>query len=437
MERKIKIVDKLPPETVAMLQALYSRSPKSVDEHLKKITDDGAAAFMGTHYVGYGHKSIGDCGTTTIFIEGVSMLAAKAIQDSPLYNGQECSTRYMDMENNEFKNPFGTEEGAAIQEGWREIYKFLLPRLRESLAARHPRENETERVWKNAINARAFDIARGWLPAGATTNLSWHTTLSLAAEHLIDLETHPLEEVRQIGAELRESLKEKYPSSFGRVINEDVLEFHKSAHNPYEGDFTFEGNGSRFFTVDTSLFSDRQARHNNRLWKNKPKRAMLPKNTDIFGKLVFEFPLDFASYRDLQRHRSCLQPVPELRDPFFSQWYTKQVRDLLSFEDYCAFIELFDEQTYNRMTKEFTGHEGQYYMAMGYEVDCTLVANLRSAVYIAGLRSGQSVHPTLRVVAQKMAKWLDNWAGYPICGADYSKDKWNSKRGEQTIEEKV
>ena len=64
---------------------------------------------MSQFYVGYGHKSIGDCGSITIFIEGCSMLAAKAIQDTKLYNGQEASTRYIDFSQQAMINPLGTE----------------------------------------------------------------------------------------------------------------------------------------------------------------------------------------------------------------------------------------------------------------------------------------------------------------------------------------
>src|SRR3990172_488793 len=94
---KIRIVDDLNPEDVAMLQALYSRSAESVDVHLEKVKQSGSGKFMASYYVGYGHKSIADTGSTTLFIEDVSLLAAKAVQDWPLYNGQETSTRYIDM----------------------------------------------------------------------------------------------------------------------------------------------------------------------------------------------------------------------------------------------------------------------------------------------------------------------------------------------------
>jgi len=93
---KIFIYDEFNPEDTAMMQALYSRSPKSVEEHVDKVKQSGSGKFMSTFYVGYGHASIADCGSTTIFIENISILADKAIQDWPLYSGQETSTRYID-----------------------------------------------------------------------------------------------------------------------------------------------------------------------------------------------------------------------------------------------------------------------------------------------------------------------------------------------------
>ena len=42
------------------------------------------------------------------------MLVAKAIQDWPLYSGQESSTRYIDFQVQPFKNIIGTKEGEEI-----------------------------------------------------------------------------------------------------------------------------------------------------------------------------------------------------------------------------------------------------------------------------------------------------------------------------------
>src|SRR5680860_519895 len=92
---KVFIYDEFNPQDTAMMQALYSRSGESVEEHVKKVKESGSGKFMEKFYVGYGHASIADCGSTTIFLEGVSMLAAKAVEDWPLFSGQETSSRYI------------------------------------------------------------------------------------------------------------------------------------------------------------------------------------------------------------------------------------------------------------------------------------------------------------------------------------------------------
>src|ERR1043166_6581301 len=94
---RIYIHDEFPPETSAMLQALYSRSDKSVEQHVQKVQERGADKFMASYYVGYGLASIGDCGLTALFVEDIAILACKAIQDNALYSGQETSTRYIDF----------------------------------------------------------------------------------------------------------------------------------------------------------------------------------------------------------------------------------------------------------------------------------------------------------------------------------------------------
>jgi hypothetical protein len=49
---KIRLIDNLPPEDLAMLQALYSRSAASVDTHLEKVQASGSGKFMDNYVVG-------------------------------------------------------------------------------------------------------------------------------------------------------------------------------------------------------------------------------------------------------------------------------------------------------------------------------------------------------------------------------------------------
>ena len=210
-------------EEEAMLQALHSRSIGGIRAHLQQLIKYGAAKFMRMFYVGYGHKSIGDCGSATIFIEGVSMLAAKAIQDTPLYNGQEASTRYIPFDKQPFYNPATTADGDDILERQRNFYLHALQVMQKELLSRYPYEtygdteaSESRTKYKKAINARAFDITQCFLPAGASTNLSWHTTLRQFSDRLLWLRNHPLEEVRAIAEAIEEALLQMYPNSFSK-----------------------------------------------------------------------------------------------------------------------------------------------------------------------------------------------------------------------------
>jgi hypothetical protein len=75
----------------------------------------------------------------------------------------------------------------------------------------------------------------------------------------------------------------------------------------------------------------------------------------------------------------------------------------------------------------------QYYIAMGFNVACELTASLPSAVYIAELRSGQTVHPTLRPIAQKMGIAMESIFPEMALHIDYSPDEWSTKRGTHDI----
>ena len=121
-QAEIFLYDEFNPENIAMLQALYSRSPESVATHVDSVKASGSGKFMEKFYVGYGHKSIADCGSTTLFIEKISILADKAIQDWPLYNGQETSTRYVDMSRQPIIDPVQTIESKTILDDWMNFY---------------------------------------------------------------------------------------------------------------------------------------------------------------------------------------------------------------------------------------------------------------------------------------------------------------------------
>ncbi len=436
--------DHLPPQTIAMLQSLYSRSPRSVVEHLQQVKEAGSDKFMSQFYVGYGHKSIGDCGTTTIFLEDVSMLAAKAIQDYPLYNGQEASTRYMDMASRPLIDPVGLEEPSWLQRGWMKLYADTLAAMTRYFERTYPiQPGERESLWRKSILARAFDVARGFLPAGATTYVSWHTNLRQAWDRIRLLQHHPLVEVRNLAANLLTQLQEKYPASFcHKVYPESEAFLEKTADSAYAhpslGIWSGPGGVGRPGFGNLGFY-DRGLHHSqNHLWMGRPPKTELPRATEAFGRIRFSFPLDFGSYRDLQRHRSAYQAMPLLTPTTFHWWYMQQILQAPEGQElqrrFVAISQTLQEfgRTVERSGVEHPLETIQYYVPMGYEVQVGLDCSLASAVYIAELRSGQTVHPTLRKVAQKMASFLEYELGVE-CHADEGPEAWTLKRGTQDI----
>jgi thymidylate synthase ThyX len=74
----------------------------------------------------------------------------------------------------------------------------------------------------------------------------------------------------------------------------------------------------------------------------------------------------------------------------------------------------------------------QYYLPMGYNVACELMGTLPSLVYVCEMRTSQTVHPTLRKVAQKMSQYLIDKHQIKLF-VDMSEYAFDIKRGQQDI----
>ncbi len=383
----------------AMLQALHSRSTGGIKHHLQVLQEKGAENFMEKFYVGYGHKSIGDCGSVTVFVEGISMLAAKAIQDWRLYSGQESSTRYVDFSQQKFLNPAGSALGEETLEEWRRFYLSLQQPLFDFLVEQFPRgEDESEKIYQKAIRARVFDITRSFLPAGATTNIAWHMNLRQFADELMLLRHHPLAEVREIAEKTEEVLRQKYPQSFGHKRYQQTEEYNQQVMAKYyyskekapEFALVFDG-------VDRSLLESFRD-----ILSQRPPKTELPGYIAACGVLRYEFLLDFGSFRDLQRHRAVVQRMPLLTlQHGFHPWYLQSLPPELRQE-----AEQFLAKQQQRIGKLSVSDEvKQYYIAMGYRVPCQVTGDLKALTYLVELRSTRFVHPTL---VQRMLQMIES-----------------------------
>jgi thymidylate synthase ThyX len=428
---KVFLYDEQSPEDVAMMQALYSRSPKSVEEHVRKVAETGSGKFMESFYVGYGHASIADCGSTTLFIEGVSVLCAKAIQDWPLYSGQETSTRYIDMSEQALFDPLKTKASQAILKGWMDFYTSSGPKVEEFLQKKYPRgPQEDERVYHKAIRARSFDILRGFLPAGITTQLSWHTNLRQAWDKISLLRHHPLAEVRETADAMWKQLQKKYPHSFSHPLfpEQEAYRDQVLRHRTYFAPKKFS---QRFRSTHT--LTQKALLPYRDLLKKRPIKTNLPFFMRGLGTSTFEFVLDFGSFRDLQRHRASIYHMPLLTTQYgFHAWYMNQLPESLQKKA----GQLVEKQKRAIERLRVSEEDRQYFIPLGFQVPCRFTFDLPAALYFIELRSGRMVHPTLRPIAHAM--YSEFKQAFPMIElhGDLGRDDWDICRGLQDIQKK-
>ena len=460
VEQKVFVVDNLEPEVLAMLQAFYSRSDKSIAERLPELgnTTESIKAALGKFYLGYGHSSIADCADITLFLENVSILAAKAFQDDQLYNGQETSTRYFDFENRPYVAPFGVKYKnlADVQPALVALYAKLRPLVVEQIRDTHPfvpsampDQNIASQltVWKNATNARAFDIVRGLLPAGSTTQLSWKGSLRRISERLHTLATHPSDEISQLSRTINEQLCERYPNSFKAVAAEV-----SPAYPFYDLDSPCTDKGLEVGEVQFAFTQYRDFREDSYFKSfvtGRKPRVVVPNYFNLYGHFLFEFLLDYGSFRDIQRHRNGLCPLPMLGaytingySNMFHPWYYQQL------EAHSPEVEALIEHTYDTIEDtllelhasgdpRYESHCGmQYYYPLGTIVPVTLQYGLAEAIYVSELRTSATVHPTLRQIAHGIARSVKEVLPEIPLTLDNSPDGFVLKRGRQTILER-
>src|SRR5512140_2672457 len=95
----------MPPEKCAYALARYSRSPDSIRDSIEWVRTHDSTKFLEHFYFQYGHASIADLGHTVLCLEGISELAATAVEDEPLWDGQAKSSRYQDYSRSGFITP--------------------------------------------------------------------------------------------------------------------------------------------------------------------------------------------------------------------------------------------------------------------------------------------------------------------------------------------
>src|SRR5213593_2863857 len=253
LDRPVFALRNLPEVVKGALFSRYSRTEKSLRRVLlEEFINDPESGFEGIAgstaghddivavrraeefyervLVGYGDDSVAELAGAHVAVERVSTLAAKALEDSRIgLSPLEKSTRYV-----RFDRP--GPDGRRLYHRSRELahlayepaadalfdaYSELIDPLTQSIRERFPLEDgETDRAWKSATRAKALDLLRGLLPAGALTNLGLFGN-GRAFEYLITkMAAHELPECRRLATDLHHELSLVIPAFVRRALDD-------------------------------------------------------------------------------------------------------------------------------------------------------------------------------------------------------------------------
>src|SRR6266508_406535 len=143
-----------------------------------------AEAFYERVLIGYGDDSVAELGGAHVACEGVSNIAAKALEDSRIgISPLEKSTRYVVFNRKVegryryLREPRIMESRHAVRyeaalDSLFDTYSTLLEPTIAAVRARTPRDEATsERAYNSATRAKACDLLRGLLPMATLTNV--------------------------------------------------------------------------------------------------------------------------------------------------------------------------------------------------------------------------------------------------------------------------
>ncbi len=428
----------LSAETIAVTFAKTSRSPQSFRQIAAELSEEQSARFHEKWVIGYGHASVAEHAVLHIAFENVSRLAVECIESNRLASYTEKSTRYQTWNPDEFYLPPEIESSP-----WRaryiettsllfQTYQDILPALRAEVRKRLPlRENETEQAWDRRIRSQYVDAARFLLPASALANLGM-TVNARALEHAIrKMLSHPLEEVRQIGIQLKQTAQEEVPtllkyaeaSPYLQALSEHLplITSKLAATAPSSSDWCVlidwdpEAEDRllaaalyRYGNLPylEALRAVQNASHAQRLeWVGLlltgVNRHQLPLREFEHTCYTFDLIMDQGAYFEFKRHRMMTQS-PQLLTAELGYATPRLIEEAGVAAPYHRAMQAAAE-TY-RLLAEWNPQVAQYIVPNGFYRRVLVTFNLREAYHFCQLRAASNAHFSIRRLALRIAE---------------------------------
>ncbi len=435
--RRIYTLHGYPPEVIAVAFAKTSRVPDSFDAIAEALSEEASSKFHERWVIGYGHASVAEHAVLSIALENISILAAKVIEDNRLSSFTEQSTRYQVYPRGRFFTPPAIARSrhaaryTALCEALMGAYTDGIEPMMEHLRPRVERaEGMSEKAWLGRLRAAACDVMRHLLPAATQTNLGWTANARVLEHAITKFLSHPLEEMRAIGAEVRDVCAERVPTLLRHTDPREHLRDTPRRMRALAEEHVADAPLDDQWAVRLVHFDpDAEERviaallyEHTRTSSEETRtrvRAMTPEQrARVFDEAValrgehdpvgrawettsytFDVLVDYGAFRDLQRHRIATQinqPLttahghitpPEIGEAGMGDEHHRLMREADAvFQEIAADLPA----------------EAQYAVPLACRKRTLFTMNLRELHHVVQLRSGPAGHLSYRRLANQM-----------------------------------
>ena len=462
--RRIYAVVGVPPEIQAYALAKYSRSGQGMLESIQELSQQKAEQFLNTYYFEYGHRSIADLAHLVFGLEQISIVAAIAVVDEPVWDGQERSTRYQPFRKTGWHLPAevaGTSVEALFThtaEALFAAYADLSARLTDQLAEVVPRpESMPDGAYRRTLRARAFDVARALLPLATHTSVGQVVSARVLERQIARLLGSPYLEVRAVGRELKRACQRPpeaplggeasaaaaatlvkyadaspYPAAVARELGQmaevllaaagapdrsRLVELIEPAPEPldeivatllYRHDRT--GHSYRQCLEVVGQLAEAQKREVfEGSFRARGQHDELLREHQAGYSLVFDVLVDLGSFRDLHRHRRCVQVQQPLTWDHGFLPPEQVLQAGLGFSS--DLTRLYAEalrvtETAAGQVRQVSPRGADYLLPLAYRTRCLFKMDWAQAAYMIEQRTAPAGHFSYRRVAWAMYQAL-------------------------------
>lgn len=430
------------PEVVAVAFGKCSRSPEPFDKIAQELDTDKSRRFHEKWIVGYGHSSVAEHAILSLAFENVSILATKVIEDNRLASYTEKSTRYQKFDKEHYYKPSKLMKSnlgklyKEICDFYFDTYDKIVPKMHDFLQKKYPKDKETEeKIYQTKIKNKVFDNCRYMLPIATQTNLGMTVNARELAYAIVKLLSHPLEEIQQIGKEVKKTALKIVPTLIKYAdYNEYIYQTAKSlsklskkylkksatayatADKPvvlvkYDKDaeerlltaLLYKFSTLPYFKIQ-SVIKKMNQRDKEKIIDeslNKMERHDHPPREFEHTYYTFDILMDYGAFRDIQRHRICTQTNQYITT---KHGYStpEEIIEAGFSQDYDNLMEKA-ALAFDKISKRFP-LAAQYLVPLAYKKRTLITWNLRELYHFIKLRSGPTGHLSYRKIAQEVYK---------------------------------